>query len=199
MRSRRSCAGNFGSAQPTEESGSAPGRGSGSPTPTGHTRPSPFRKLRYRLIGATSTSGSGPTRSRERLPLLIWNSPVPAAGCPFGKAASRPVKPAGGSASRFAPPPHHPPGFRKGPLRREKRASESGPFRRSRKRPNSGTFTAASPSFPGNVSGGSGPANGEPTERTNRRNPPPGRAGPGPGLLREARLWPFVRPVVFFG
>ena len=130
-----SCAGFFGSAQPTEERGSAPGRGIGSPTPTGHTRTSPFRKLRYRLPGATSTSGSGPTGNPERLPLLIWNSPEPAAGLAFGKAASRPVKPGRGSASRFAPPPHHLPGFRKGPLRREKRASESGPFRRSRKRP----------------------------------------------------------------
>ena len=69
------------------------------------------------------------------MPLLIWNSPEPAAGLAFGKAASRPVKPARGSASRFAPPPHHQAGFRKGPLRRKKRASESGPFRRSRKRP----------------------------------------------------------------
>jgi hypothetical protein len=70
----------FGSAQPTEERGSAPGRGIGSPTPTGHTRTSPFRKLRYRLVGAPSTSGCGPTRSRERWPRFIGirRNPPPA-------------------------------------------------------------------------------------------------------------------------
>ena|GEM_PF-3286054 len=121
MRNRRSCAGFFGSAQPTEERGSAPGRGS------------PDRANAHK--NHLEISGSGPTGSPARLPLLIWNSPEPAAGLAFGKAASRPVKPARGSASRFTPPPHHQAGFRKGPLRREKRASESGPFRRSRKRP----------------------------------------------------------------
>jgi hypothetical protein len=36
-------------------------------------------------------------------------------------------------------------------------------------------------------------------KKNQQKNPPPGRAGPGPGLLREARSWPFVRPVVLFG
>ena len=99
MRDRKRCAGFFGSAQSTEESGSAPGRGIGSPTLTGHPRPNPFRKLSCRHSAVNSTSGSGPTRSRARSPLLIlefagirrrpcvrggWGAPSP----------SRPVNPA---------------------------------------------------------------------------------------------------------
>ena len=81
MRNRRSCAGFLGSAQPTEERGSAPGRGS------------PDRANAHK--NHLEISGSGPTGSPERLPLLIWNSPEPAAGLAFGKAASRPVHPLG--------------------------------------------------------------------------------------------------------
>ena len=77
----------FGSAQPTEESSSAPGR----VNPTGQTRTSTFRKLRRLQNVNTSTIGSGPTGNPERSPLSVLNSPEPASGLAFGKAASRPV------------------------------------------------------------------------------------------------------------
>jgi len=80
----------FGSAQPqpTEEAGSAPGRGT------------PARAPRTRTFWII---GCGPTGNPERSPLSIWNSPAPAPGLAFGKAASRPVKPGGGSPGRYTP------------------------------------------------------------------------------------------------
>lgn len=89
----------FGSAQPTEESSSAPGR----VNPTGQTRTSTFRKLSRLQNVNTSTSGSGPTGNPERLPLSVLNSPEPVSRLAFGKAASRPVKPGGGSPGRYTP------------------------------------------------------------------------------------------------
>ena len=78
---------------------------------------SPDRANAHKTL--SELSSSGPTGNPERSPLSIWNSPKSASGLAFGKAASRPVKPARGSASRFTPPPHHLTGFRKCSLRRK--------------------------------------------------------------------------------
>jgi hypothetical protein len=123
MRDRKRCAGNSDRRNRPKNSVAHPD----GETPPGQTRTRPFRKLSCRRSAANSTSGSGPTRSRERSPLLIWNSPEPASGVCVREGRSRPVDLAGGGA----PPARS----RKGPLRRPNRASESGPFRRSRKRP----------------------------------------------------------------
>ena len=158
MRDRKRCAG-FSDRRNRRKNAAAHPDGA---IPPGQTRTRPFRKLSCRRSAANSTSGSGPTGNPERLPRSVLNSPEPASGLAFGKAASRPVKPARGSASSFTPPPHHLTGFRKCSLRRKSAPPKTSISAGRENADKAGRLTAASPSSPGELSVEPDPANKEP-------------------------------------